>query len=187
MHLKIFCLKNINRVVTFLKTQGLPRLLRSHTRIDQEGTGCFFQMLSVYSVLPVCSGRTDASQITEVPGREGHTPSSEADTDNRARVDTQEPPPGHTSEFKVASSRFGQNRQTGFGTCYKTVKLFSVTNLLLLAFVTFKIDFQGQEGYVRQCVSETGKALYIKYKDSSRRHYEKKKTALVLQGLAQLS
>ena len=55
------------------------------------------------------------------------------------------------------------------------MKLFSVTNLLLLAFVTFKIDFQGQEGYVRQCVSETGKALYIKYKDSSRRHYEKKK------------
>ena len=67
------------------------------------------------------------------------------------------------------------------------MKLFSVTNLLLLAFVTFKIDFQGQEGYVRQCVSETGKALYIKYKDSCRRHYEKKKTALVLQGLAQLS
>ena len=44
------------------------------------------------------------------------------------------------------------------------MKLFSFTNLLLLAFVTFKIDFQGQEGYVRQCVSETGKALYVKYK-----------------------
>ena len=90
--------------MTFLKTQGLPRLLRSHTRIDQEGTGCFFQMLSVYSVLPVCSGRTDASQITEVPGREGHTPSSEADTDNRARVDTQEPPPGRLCEDQESSS-----------------------------------------------------------------------------------
>lgn len=84
----------------------------------------------------------------------------------------------HTSEFKVASSRFGQNKQTGLELITKQWTYF-FTNLLLLHFFTFKIDFQGQEGYVRQCVSETGRALYVKYKDSSRRHHVKKKIALV--------